>query len=70
MRIASPATHVVRRPDPDAIGLAEAKVLQPSCKGLDLVRELLPGPSDALLAEYNSKPLWKSRGRLCKRRCN
>lgn len=58
----------VRRPDSDAIGLAET--LQSRGKGLELVRKLVPGPSDALLAEYDSKPLWQSRGRLCKQQCN
>src|SRR5258708_7731580 len=60
----------VRRPDPDAIALAEAKLLQPGGEGLDLVRELPPAPTDALFAEYDSKSVRKPRGRLCKQRRN
>ena len=60
----------VGRPDPDAIALAKAELLQPGGEGIDLVRELLPAPADALLAEYHGQSVRESRGRLCEQRRN
>jgi hypothetical protein len=54
----------VKRPDAGTITPAEAKLVQPGSEDLDLARELLPAPTQAVFAEHDREPVGIARPSL------